>query len=58
MDLQIRMCLGKRTYDTKKMAEGVMYQAKKRGIIVTKSMHAYKCPFCSKFHLGHNKGGS
>jgi glycerate-2-kinase len=53
--LPIKMCLGKRSYQTRKMAEAVLHKAKKSGIIVTESMHSYRCPFCSKFHIGHQK---
>lgn len=55
MDLRTKMCLSKQVYKSKEQAFNVLKRAKKWGIMVSKNLQPYKCPFCSLFHLGHSK---
>lgn len=44
----VSACEGKHPYETMRLAMSVA----KRG---RNSLHAYRCPFCSKFHIGRSK---
>ena len=40
-------CDGKNRYTSRDMAKGVIVYRRKKGI------HAYQCPFCFGWHIGH-----
>jgi len=49
-----RFCY-KRTYRSKKRAEHDLRRIAKQGWIVPANASAYQCPYCLKWHLGHDK---
>lgn len=52
------MCERKTAYKSKYCAEDVLRKKRKQGMIITGEMHAYKCPSCSCWHLGHRRNRS
>ena len=47
------MCDRKKRYKAKKNAENQLKFMRKKGIIIPMDAHAYQCPYCSGWHLGH-----
>ena len=50
------MCESKIRHGSKKCAENALRKIRKTGMIVSPDAHAYKCPFCQGWHLGHTRG--
>lgn len=48
-----KRCKGKRTYSDMRTAEIVIFNMWTSGTIKTGELHAYECPNCGKFHVGH-----
>lgn len=42
-------------YRNKKRATNCLNKIRKRGLIVPNNAHAYLCPQCSYWHLGHKR---
>ena len=53
MSTIVDACLGKEAYNTSKQAQDVVNWLK-RSADATSSLRVYKCPFCSKYHLGNS----
>ena len=47
-------CDGKKQYETQEKAQNSLFRQKRQNIL-TGWFNVYKCKFCKKFHLGHNK---
>lgn len=50
-----KMCESKRRFKNEKNALNELKKIRKTGKIVPPNAVAYKCPICSKWHLGHKK---
>jgi hypothetical protein len=50
--MRYHMCERKIRYKSKKSADNKLKAIRKSGVIVQDG-HAYQCPVCSKWHLGH-----
>ena len=54
--LKPSICEGKRRYGDKGAAEARIDKMRSRQVIsLTEEMNAYKCPFCTFFHVGHKR---
>ena len=42
-------------FPSKKRAENKLKAIAKQGIIIPENAHAYLCPSCGKWHLGHDR---
>ena len=42
-------------YHSKKKALKHLNRIRKWGMIIPKNAHAYLCPYCKHWHLGHDK---
>lgn len=49
-----QMCLRKKVYRKKRLAIIALEEIKTKRV-VSKNFKVYKCHYCLKFHLGHNK---
>lgn len=47
------MCDRKKRFNKKINAENMLKSIRKKGVIVPPDAHAYHCPFCAGWHLGH-----
>jgi hypothetical protein len=50
MNLPSRMCLNKQAYDSKEQASRVLQDV--MAMNESLDLNIYRCPLCSKFHLG------
>lgn len=53
---EYNMCIRKIAYRTKRRALNALNKIAKTGKLIPPSAHAYSCPYCNKWHLGHRKG--
>lgn len=54
-DYAWQMCGKKQDYRKLKSAQNFIRLASKRGIMISSNYKPYKCPYCSYWHIGHDK---
>lgn len=50
---RVRVCKSKKPYDT--LFEAEVEASKRNWEVLHENIHAYKCPFCNVYHIGHKR---